>query len=244
MPFDIHRIIRSWVQPLLGLLLLFSGAGTIANPALSGTWSGQAAGTPMVVVFDGNGGGLVNGRKMSYQTLGSLLLVEEGGQIASYSFEIAGNRLTVSGGQFPGPVVFSRGTAAAGAAQAKRTPQNPGTGTRADLVGKWCKVTNFSANGGGGSQSSACFELRADGSYIYGSESSMSAQSAGMWGGTSSASSDAGRWSASDRSLTAHSQSGRVQTYPLEKRNHPRNRDPMLCLDGECYVTFWQKPPW
>jgi hypothetical protein len=30
-----------------------------------------------------------------------------------------------------------------------------------------------------------------------------------------------------------------------EKRNHPKNkRDPMICLNGECYVTFSNKPPW
>ena len=30
-----------------------------------------------------------------------------------------------------------------------------------------------------------------------------------------------------------------------EKRSHLKNkRDPMLCLNGECYVTFSNKPPW
>jgi len=60
-----------------------------------------------------------------------------------------------------------------------------------------------------------------------------------MWGGTSSSSGDAGRWSESERSITAQSQTGITSTYQLEKRN----RAPILCLDGECYLTYWQKAP-
>ena len=112
------------------------------------------------------------------------------------------------------------------------------------LVGKWCKMSTFSANGGGGSQSSACFEPRGDGSYVYGSERSMSAYGGGAYGATSGSSGDAGRWSATESSITAQSNSGRSSTYRLELRNHPKNRDPMVCLDGECYVTYFKKAPW
>ena len=117
-------------------------------------------------------------------------------------------------------------------------------GVLRELVGKWCEVKNFSANAGGGSASSSCFELRADCSYVYASERSMSAYAPGMYGGTSSSSNDAGRWSATASSITARSQRGTTTTYRLEKRNHPRNGDPMLCLDGDCYVTYYQKRPW
>jgi hypothetical protein len=33
-------------------------------------------------------------------------------------------------------------------------------------------------------------------------------------------------------------------SYVLEKRNHPKNNDPMIVLDGEPYVTYYQKPRW
>ena len=69
-------------------------------------------------------------------------------------------------------------------------------------------------------------------------------QGHGAWGGTSSSSSDAGRWSATANSITAQSNSGKTTTYSLEKRNHQKTRDPMLCLDGECYVTYWNKAHW
>jgi hypothetical protein len=101
-------------------------------------------------------------------------------------------------------------------------------------------VTNFTANVGGSSRS-ACFELRADGTYLY----QHAGSSSGAYGSTASQSSGAGRWRVSGNQLTAQSQRGNVNTYTLEKRNHPKNkRDPMICLDGECYVTFHNKPPW
>jgi hypothetical protein len=86
---------------------------------------------------------------------------------------------------------------------------------------------------------------KADGTYAYQHEGSMSANAPGMWGGTASQSSDAGRWNVSGNQLTAQSQRGTVNTYTLEKRNHPKNkRDPMICLNGECYVTYYNKPAW
>jgi hypothetical protein len=97
----------------------------------------------------------------------------------------------------------------------------------------------------GGSQRSSCIELRPDGTYTYQHEGSMSAQAPGMWGGTSSQSSDAGRWSVKGNQLIATSQRGTTSAYTLEKRNHPKNkRDPMICLNGECFVTFYNRPPW
>ena len=209
-----------------------------ASPALRGHWSGQVSGQSLAVSFDGQGRGTVDGRPVRYETKGATLWIEDSGDVAIYQFQVSGNQLTVVGGDLPGRVTLQRGSAAA------RPTQNSPTGSRAELVGRWCKVSSFSANAGGGSQSSACFELRNDGSYSYGAESSLSAQAPGMWGGTSSSSEDAGRWSATPQTITAHSQSGSVTTYRLEKRNHPRNRDPMLCLDGVCYVTHWQKAPW
>lgn len=222
-------------------LAALAGSGH-ASPALTGTWSGNVDGQPLTVTFDGRGGGRVDGRPMRYQVQGPLLFVEDQGAVAAYQFQVQGDRLVVVGGQLPGPLTLTRGTAAAAAANAA-APRGQG-GSPADLVGKWCKASSFTANAGGGSQSSACFELRADGSYVYGAERSASAYAPGAWGGTSSSSGDAGRWSATATTITAHSQGGQVTTYQLERRNHPKNRDPMLCLDGECYVTFWRKAPW
>ena len=234
--------------PLAALVavLAFSASVSWASSALTGTWTGNLDGQRLVATFDGKGGGQVDGRPIRYQIKGGILLVEDQGQVAMYQFQVQGNQLVVAGGQLSGMLTLNRGTAADAqqAAAQPRAQVGGGGGSPADLVGKWCKASNFSANSGGGSSSSACFELRADGSYVYGSERSMSAYAPGMYGGTSGSSSDSGRWTATPSGITAHSRSGSVSTYQLERRNHPKNRDPMICLDGTCYVTYWRKAPW
>jgi len=231
------------------ILLIFALACSLhahANPALHGTWSTAVDGQPLVVVFEANGTGKANGKPMKWQALGKLLFVQQQGEPAeSYSFEMKDGKLSLAGGDLSSVVVFSRGTAAAEAAARKKATKSAkapsaSPGGAQDLVGKWCKVSTFTANSGGSSRST-CFELKADGSYTYRHEGSMSAQS----GATASQSADAGRWKVSGSQLVAQSQRGTVNTYALEKRNHPKNkRDPMICLDGECYVTFYNKPPW
>ena len=64
-------------------------------------------------------------------------------------------------------------------------------------------------------------------------------------GGATMQRNDSGAWTATETTLTTRSASGRVTTYRLEKRNHPKNvRDPMIVLNGEPFVTFYNKPPW
>jgi hypothetical protein len=226
------------VRSLLAAIALGAlPAVAVADPALTGTWSATVDGQPLVVTFDGRGGGRADGRPIRYQVQGNVLLVEDQGQLAMYQFQFRGAHLVVAGGQLPGVVTFSRGGAQPSSQQAAAA--SPRGGNPGELVGKWCKMSSFNANSGG-SQSSACFDLRADGSYTYGAERSSS----NPYGGTSSSSGDAGRWSVSGNAITAHSRSGRASTYQLERRNHPKNRDPMLCLDGECYVTYHRRDPW
>ncbi len=230
------------------LLALAFLAPAHANPALHGTWSAAAGGQPLTVTFDAGGAGKVNGKSMRWQTMGGLLLLERKGDVASYSYELKNGRLSVAGGDLAGTVVLTRGTTAADAARASQKAA-PAQGKEAraasggngqELVGKWCLMSNFRANTGGSSRMT-CFDLRPDGTYTYRHEGSSS----GAYGGTASQSSDAGRWKVSGNRLTAQSQRGTTSTYTLEKRNHPKNkRDPMICLDGQCYVTAYNKPAW
>ncbi len=251
-----------WTRPLLCALLALAATAAWAQAGLTGTWNADLNGTPITLTLDGKGGGQVDGRPIRYQTMGQLLFIEDQGQVYQYQYQVNGNQMLVSGGVIQGILTMTRGhpgaapapaagglggAAAGGYNQAQAHPQAQAQtqgGVRQELVGKWCKASNFSANGGGGSQSSACFELHPNGSYMYGAQRSMSAYGGGMYGGTSGGDSDAGRWTATDFTITAHSNSGRVSTYQLEKRNHPKNRDPMLCLDGDCYVTFYNRRPW
>jgi hypothetical protein len=234
------------------VLALAFAAQAYGNPSLHGTWSAaEVNGRPLLVTFDANGAGKINGQPMRWQTLGPMLAIEQNGDVATYSFQIDGGKLKVSGGDLSGVATLTRGSKAADAAKAKQPSKPAGqarqaaSGTSQELVGKWCNLAQFTANNRGGSSRMECFELKPDGTYAYHYEGSMSANAPGMYGGTASQSADAGRWSYNGSELTAHSRNGTVSTYTLEKRNHPRNkRDPMICLNGTCYVTYYNKPAW
>jgi hypothetical protein len=221
-----------------------------ANPALHGTWSAaEVNGRPLIVTFKADNNGTVNGQPMQWQTLGSMLFVQQNGQTMGYGFEVKDGKLTVGGGDLASPATLTKGTAAADAAKAKQpkvasakegiSSVSAKSGGQ-ELVGKWCNLAQFNANRGGSSRME-CFELKADGTYLYNYEGSMS----GTTGSTASQSSDAGRWSYDGAQLTAQSRNGKTSNYALEKRNHPKNkRDPMICLNGTCYVTYFNKPAW
>ena len=224
-----------------GLVLWFA-AIAFANPALHGTWSAaNVQGRPLKVEFAADGSGRVNDQPMRWQVLGGALFIQQNGQVASYGFKVDGDKLHVSGGDLAQPATLTRGAAAYDTAMKKQKPQQvASSGNGQELVGKWCDVRSMS-NYQGGSSSMACFELKPDGTYTYNAESSRSV-SAGSY---ASQSSDSGRWSYKGGQLVAQSRGGQTHTYNLEKRNHPKNqRDPMICLNGQCYVTFYNKPAW
>jgi hypothetical protein len=108
-----------------------------------------------------------------------------------------------------------------------------------DLSGSWCSMSQYNANSGG-SQHQTCFDLHPDGTYAYGYEGSSS----GPNGGVSGSSSDAGWWRASGNVITVRSRTGTTTSYRYELRNHPRNGDPMICVEGQCFVTVWARAPW
>jgi len=231
---------------LIPALVITCSAYAAENPALHGTWSAASVnGRPLVVVFEAGGKGTINGAPMQWGTLAKGLFISQNGQTAMYGFEIKDGNLRVSGGDLQGIATLTPGRAAYDAAAKKQEKDSPktkatGGGNGQELVGKWCNLAQMS-NSSGGSSRMECFELRPDGTYVYNYEGSMSAAT----GSTASQSSDAGRWSYNGAQLTAQSRSGRTNTYNLEKRNHPKNkRDPMICLNGQCYVTYYNKPAW
>jgi hypothetical protein len=155
--------------------------------------------------------------------------------------------LTLSGGDLEGSVAFVRQNTNV---KLQPVPQksvavpNTGKGTISqELVGKWCYV-NVNSTYSGGSSSSTCFTLNADGSYEYYSESSRSVNTADMNGGISSQNSDRGTWTVQGDRIYYNSQTQGQGYYQFQKRNHPKNGDPMIVIDGEAYVTFYNKEPW
>ena len=108
-----------------------------------------------------------------------------------------------------------------------------------ELAGKWCYMANVSSHDGG-RMSNRCFTLREDGTYEYYAESSSS----GPMASSASQESDSGTWTATATTITSRSSKTGTNTYKLERRNNPKNGDPMLVLDGDAYVTATQRPPW
>jgi hypothetical protein len=215
-----------------------------APPAgLVGTWRGEAEGAPVELQLRADGTGSYNGEAFQYAVMGERLVVSANGEAALYVFRLQGDSLAVAGGTLAAPLQLARAAPGAKPPAAKPPAASAG-GVRQELAGKWCYFASSSALSGGGSMSSECFVLHPNGTYEFSSERSMSAYGSGTYGGTASQSSDRGRWSATDASITAHSQSGTATTYRLKKVNHPKNRDPMLCIDDRCYVTYYRRAPW
>jgi len=44
--------------------------------------------------------------------------------------------------------------------------------------------------------------------------------------------------------LFVQSQKEGSKVYSFEKRNHPKTNEPMIVIDGDIYVTYYQKAPW
>ena len=229
------------------VLAMLCTAPAFGQHGMVGTWRGHEQGANAELVLRADGTGAYNGEPFRYAVTGTSLIVDSGGETALYTFQLQADSLTIVGGELGAPLRLTRAAPATKpSAQAAAPPAGAGAaaGIRSELVGKWCYFGSFSALSGGGSMSSECFVLHPDGAYEYSAESSISAYGSGMYGGSASQSSDLGRWSATEATLTAQSRAGGTTTYRLSKVNHPRNRDPMLCLNDRCFVTYTQRRPW
>jgi hypothetical protein len=206
-----------------------SPAGAIATPAAApqsivGAWRNAQINAR----FNADGTGTMNGENGRYITRGDqLTMMGAQGQV-TIKYAVQGDQLTLTG---PG-----------GSAVLDRVKQEAGAGSiHMELVGKWCWVSQVYANNGGARQSNRCITLNGNGSYEYFGLT----DSYNPYGGATSQRNESGAWTATETSLTTRSAGGRVTTYTLEKRNHPKNvRDPMIVLNGEPFVTFYNKPPW
>ncbi len=199
------------------------------NP-LAGFWVCADDGTKLEIRE--NGSLTINGEEHVYKVRGSVITVtsEEGSM--AIPFELDRDTLTVDveGRE----MVYER---IKGNNTAKSTGKVGGGGVMQQLVGKWCYI---SSTGNNARMSNRCFVLNGNGTYEYSSETSSS----GAYGGSASQEYDSGRWSATASTLTANSNKNGQIVYPMELRNHPKTGDPMIVVDGDAYVTAYQKRPW
>lgn len=200
---------------------------------LIGIWSGNGE----TIEFKSNGQCIYIGNTFTYQlSQGHIILSTAQGNVM-FAYQINGNQLslTANGKQ----ITYQRGTSGASAVSG-----NTKTGNVAqELVGKWC-WTNVSTTNSGGSSSSECIVLNANGTYEYNSERSMDVNTSTFYAGTASQGSDQGTWWVQGDKIFYNSQTRGQGSYQLQKQNHPKTGDPMILLNGEPYVTFYQKQPW
>ena len=243
---------RIRTRVIIALIALFVTAGLASTAlgqtkkeieaALIGYWiSSEAA-----VEFKPKGVIVISGERYQWSILGKSLILTSSEGSLDLPFQLKGDTLSVwSDGR---KVVYQRADkdeyedalAMPNRGDRDSGGANSGGGSNPqELVGKWCYQANVQAQGGG-RQSDICFTLKADGTYEYYGEASNS----NVYGGSNSQNWDYGRWSANATSLTARSNSGKTTTYTLERRNHPKTGDPMLMVDGDAFVTYYQKRPW
>ncbi len=180
---------------------------------------------------------LYGNQTFQYEVNAGHILLNTNQGTAMIAYRISGNQMTMTiNGQ---QLNYTRGTGQ------NATAPSTGSGSVAqELVGKWC-WTNVTNTNSGGVSSDQCITLNGDGTYLYYGERSMSVNDPSFAGGTNSQSSDRGTWWVQGDRLFFNSQAKGQGSYRLEKRNHPRNvNDPMIVLDGEPFVTAYQKAPW
>ena len=191
----------------------------------------------MTLQLNADGSAVLNGQRFKYTSDGSTITLIGSDGSMPFPYSLSGNTMTVSvQGQ---TVVYTRTGGAGG--QGGRAGGSVGGGGGSnppEMAGKWCAYSG-SSTGQIISGREQCFTLHPNGTYEYYGAS----DSTNQYGGVASQSSDGGTWSVEGSTIVANSRSqGRV-VYQLEKKNN-KNNDPMLCLDGQCFVTYGQKPPW
>ncbi len=205
-----------------------------AAGGVTGSWRNQQGST---LQLNPDGTAILNGQRFRYSNDGSTITLIGSDGSMPFPYSLSGNTLTVS---VQGQTVAYTRTGGAGG-QGGRAGGSFGGGGGSnpqEMVGKWCAYSG-SSTGQIISGREQCFTLHPDGTYEYYGAS----DSTNQFGGVSSQSSDGGTWSIEGSTIVANSRSqGRV-VYQLEKKNN-KNNDPMLCLDGDCFVTYGQKPPW
>jgi hypothetical protein len=212
-----------------------------AAPSIVGRWQSPDS----VVQINADGTLTINGTLYRYLTQGNVLMLIGNDGVLPMPYQLAGDTLTVTlGGRVVAMQRLAPGQTPAGGRAAGGAASGGSAPRASELAGKWCYFANVNATNGGGRMTDECMTLYANGTYDYSRESSASAYAPGAYGSTASQQRDAGTWTLDGGTLTAMSQTqGRV-SYAFSTRNHPKTNDPMICLDGRCFVTYSPKPPW
>ncbi|MBL7848524.1 MAG: hypothetical protein JNL40_13730 [Cyclobacteriaceae bacterium] len=117
-----------------------------SGSSLVGTWQYSQAGEVQTLILNGDGTGSLNSENLQYQIQGNLLAVTTSSGTVVYTFGLQGNKLSVTGGDIEGLMVFVK------LEQSSRAPaQQPSfSSTSKDLLGTWSgegEVIEFRSSG-------------------------------------------------------------------------------------------------
>ncbi len=221
---------------LMSTLFLLFVQATIAQ-SLFGTWKNDEYGT---LVLQSNGQGSLDGTSFTFtKTASKIIATDVYGESFYYTYKISNSQLQLSGGIFEGPVVFTGANTNA----AKTSNKSNTNGNDKSIVGTWC-WTNASSTYTSSSSNTRCIVINANGTYQYTYEGAISGSGGGYYGGSTSQNSDQGTWKLNGNTISIVSQNEGAQTLSFQKKNHPKTGDPMIVLDGDAYVTYYQRSPW
>ncbi len=211
---------------------------------LIGKWTTEGAD----IEFKTNGKGIYNGNLFTYTINGNTLTSTDNTGTNTFFFMFLGESLSMSGAGIN--VVLTKGHKGYKAETSNNSTENKivdnnsaSGGIDQSILGKWCWV-KASGNMQASSSSNKCINISGNGTYTYAAEGSISGYGGGYYGGSSSQSADSGTWKVVGNKIHVNSRSQGFQILSFEKRNHPKNGDPMIVIDGDTYVTYNQRPAW
>lgn len=233
--------------------VIFTRNGTSSNETATASTPNPVSSNSIVGIWSGNnetieftkaGKCVYQGQVYSYQAANGIVTLQTAQGNLTMGYAVSGNQLSLTANNQI--LNYSKNGAPVTGVTPSANASTPTGGKQVapELVGKWCYV-NVNSTNSGGSSTEQCITLKADGTYEYYSESSRSVNTNAYSGGTNSQNIDRGTWSYDGTRIYYSSSMGAGSgSYLLEKRNHPKNNDPMIVLDGQTYVTQYQKAPW
>ena len=222
----------------LGFLLCFVTG--FSQNSVAGVWSNSEAGT---LILNQDGTGSLNGSGFEYAVEGGVLYAVDNSGLYSFNYKVSGDKLTLSGDLFPTPMVFSKSGSGSSGIKMGSPAAGGGGGIDQSIVGTWC-WTNAQNTSNATSSNTRCVIIKGDGTYNYTYEGSISGYGGGYYGGSNNQDSDHGTWRLNGNQIQVNSAKEGQAVYSFEKRNHPKTGDPMIIIDGDAYVTYYQKAPW
>ena len=217
----------------LSLIFILPVLG-FSQSTLFGTWNNPSVGT---LILQANGNGSLDGGAFTFTHTANKIIAFSDDGTFNYYYKFSNGNLVVSGGIFENPVTFRKAKT--------NTVNNSSKSGSIDksIVGTWC-WTNASATYTSSSSNTRCIVINSNGTYQYTYEGSISGSGGGYYGGSSSQNADQGSWKLHGNTISIVSQNEGAQTLSFQKKNHPKTGDPMIIIDGDAYVSYYQKNPW